>query len=77
MNTVMIVLLKPLFLVALMGLVVLPIEMTLHRIFPDGSLKRTLFDKTLRDRRPWIYGAWWFVIVLAMISIFALTVPLR
>ena len=40
------VILKPLFMIILFGLIVLPIKILLERIIPDGRIKMALF----RDR---------------------------
>jgi hypothetical protein len=55
-NTFWIVLLKPFFLLFLMAVFVLPIELLLRRFWPEGSMKRILFDKSFRDRKPVTFG---------------------
>jgi len=48
-------LLKPFVAIALFAMIVLPIELALARFWPEGRLKRVLFDRTFQARRPWIY----------------------
>lgn len=67
MSTALIVFLKPFMLLCLMVVFVLPIEMVLRRVWPAGSLKSVLFDRTFRDRHPYIFdgvvlGLWVFML---------------
>ncbi len=56
-------LLKPFAALVLFGLVVLPIELVLARFWPEGRLKRVLFDRTFQARHPWIYTLVWCVLM--------------
>lgn len=49
------VLLRPIGFLLLMAVIVIPLEIALAHIWPEGRLKRILFDRTFRDRHPWIY----------------------
>lgn len=57
------IVLKPLFLLVLFGVIVLPIEMLLYRFFPESRLKVILFDRTFQERRPWTYGLVWLILM--------------
>lgn len=48
-------LLRPFVALLLFGAIVIPIELVLQRLWPDTTLKRILFDRTLRDRRPVLF----------------------
>ena len=63
--------LKP-FMLFIVLLPAIPITMAVKRWMRDGKLKRTLLDRTLVDRRPWI--GWAFAIggILLMIGMGAL-----
>jgi hypothetical protein len=61
-------LLKPFAALVLFGLIVLPIELLLARFWPEGRLKRVLFDRSFQARHPWIYTLVWFVVMAMMIA---------
>lgn len=65
-------LIKPFVLLAIMAGVVLPIELVLSKFLPDSRLKLVLFDKTFRDRRPFLFFVWWAVIVALMWAILSI-----
>jgi hypothetical protein len=48
---------KPLANLAFFAIVVIPIELALKRIWPKGSVKNLLFDRTFQKRHPWQFGA--------------------
>lgn len=50
-------LVRPLVVLVLMALVVLPIEWLLAKVWPEGRLKRVLFDRTFRKRYPGRFAA--------------------
>ena len=53
--------LKPLFFPLFMGLVVIPIELALRRIWPEGRLKNLLFGRNFDKRHPRL----WIVLIVA------------
>jgi len=58
---------KPLALLFLFCVIVIPIELIIAKIFPDGRLKDVLYDRTFRDRRPALFMFWWFVLVGSLV----------
>lgn len=61
-------LLKPFAALVLFGLVVLPIELVLAKFWPEGRLKRVLFDRSFQARHPWIYTLVWLIVMAMMIA---------
>lgn len=59
-------LLKPILLLALFGLVVIPIEMLFSGVIPNGRLKTFLYDRTLQERKPELF---WIVVTAGYILI--------
>ena len=57
------ILFGPFSLLLFFGLIVIPIEMFLAWIIPDCRVKRFLFDRTIRDKRPAVWMAYWFLFV--------------
>lgn len=66
MTLMLATLLRPFLVVALFAVVVIPLELLLARIWPDGRLKAVLFDRTFRDRRPWAFGAVWLALMVLL-----------
>lgn len=60
-------LLKPFAALVLFGLVVLPIELVLAKFWPEGRLKRVLFDRSFQERHPGRYAVICFVAIGLMI----------
>jgi hypothetical protein len=60
------VVLKPFATVLFFAAIIIPIELTLRKFIPAGRLKAVLFDRTFRDRRPWLFMLWWVVLVGGM-----------
>jgi hypothetical protein len=58
--------LRPVGLFVLMVLVVVPIELALKRFWPEGRLKRLLFDRTFRDRHPVYFTVVWLALMAAL-----------
>lgn len=54
-------LLKPLIMIAFFAGIVIPIELLLQRLIPECSLKKILFDRTLRDRKPEVF---WIAVII-------------
>lgn len=72
MELALALLLKPFFLLAFFGLVVIPIEMLLAKVIPDCRLKSFLYDRTLHERRPEVFWigvtiGYLFIIVVALL----------
>ena len=59
-------LLKPFAALVLFGLIVLPIELVLAKFWPEGRLKRVLFDRTFRDRHPGKFTVVWLVLMVLL-----------
>ena len=57
--------LRPFFFLAVMALIVIPIELALRRVWPEGSIKRVLFGRNFDKRHPRLW------VVLVVVSYFA------
>lgn len=66
--------LKPFFFALLMAGVVIPIELLLKRLWPEGRVKRVLFDRTFRKRRPWLFMLYWIALVALAVAVVLWTV---
>lgn len=61
-------LIKPFAALAFFAAVVIPIELLLKRFWPEGRLKRILFDRTFERRRPLLFFAIWCGLMVLMIG---------
>ena len=71
--------LRPVALLVLMGLVVIPIELALRRIWPEGRLKRILFERNFDKRHPraWVaVGMGAYVLMIALVAAYLELRPL-
>jgi hypothetical protein len=57
---------KPFATLLLFAAVIIPIELTIRRFFPDGAIKDLLFDRTFRDRHPGLFMVWWVILVVGV-----------
>lgn len=60
------VMLKPFATLLFFAALVIPLELGIRRVFPEGQLKNVLFDRTFRDRKPGFFMVWWFALVGGM-----------
>lgn len=60
------IVLKPFGLLALFACLVIPVELGLKRLWPDGRLKSVLFDRTFRARHPWYFMGVWTVLMVSL-----------
>ena len=59
------IVLKP-FGVLLIFAAIIPVELALRRLWPEWALKRILFDRTFRDRRPVAFMAVWLALMVLL-----------
>ena len=60
--------LRPVFMMVLMAVVVIPIELALRRIWPDGPVKRVLFGRNFDKRHPRL----WVAVILTSYAVLGL-----
>ena len=57
--------LAPIGLLILFALVVIPVELVLKKVWPEGRLKNLFFDRTFQERHPvYWFCAWLFMMAL-------------
>ena len=56
MELALAVILKPFFYLALFVVGIYPAMWLAWKVLPDSRFRQVLFDRTLRDRRPWLIG---------------------
>lgn len=70
MEWLLAVILKPLVFVGLFFFAYVVARLA-HRFIPDGSVKRLLYDRSLRTRHPWKFGLGFLVAGYATIAVIA------
>jgi hypothetical protein len=60
--------LKPIVMPLFFAAIVIPIELGLRRIWPDGPIKRLLFARNYDKHHPVLFTVAWFVLMALMIG---------